>query len=73
MGKKALALEGGSLRCLFSAGVTDLMMEKGLVWDGVIGVSAGALKHRRGAEGTHGGGEPGVCERPAVYGLQEPC
>ncbi len=43
MGKKALALEGGSLRCLFSAGVTDLMMEKGLVWDGVIGVSAGAL------------------------------
>lgn len=43
MTRKALALEGGSLRCLFSAGVTDLMMEKGLEWDGVIGVSAGAL------------------------------
>lgn len=43
MSGKALALEGGSLRCLFSAGVTDLMMEKGLKWDSVIGVSAGAL------------------------------
>ncbi|WP_217957488.1 patatin family protein [Acutalibacter muris] len=43
MSRKALALEGGSLRCLFSAGVTDLMMEEGLLWDGVIGVSAGAL------------------------------
>lgn len=43
MYRKALALEGGSLRCLFSAGVTDLMMEEGLVWDGVFGVSAGAL------------------------------
>lgn len=43
MYRKALALEGGSLRCLFSAGVTDLMMEEGFVWDGVFGVSAGAL------------------------------
>lgn len=43
MNKKALALEGGSLRCLFSAGATDLMMDEGLKWDGVIGVSAGAL------------------------------
>ena len=41
--RKALALEGGSLRCLFTAGVTDLMMEEGLRWDGVFGVSAGAL------------------------------
>ncbi len=43
MNRKALALEGGSLRCLFTAGVTDVMMEQGLVWDGVFGVSAGAL------------------------------
>ena len=41
--KKALALEGGSLRCLFSAGVTDVMLEEGLEYDGVFGVSAGAL------------------------------
>ena len=43
MSKKALALEGGSLRCLFSAGVTDVMLEEGLGYDGVFGVSAGAL------------------------------
>lgn len=43
MTRNALALEGGSLRCLFTAGVTDLMMEEGLSWDGLFGVSAGAL------------------------------
>lgn len=43
MYRKALALEGGSLRCLFTCGVTDLMMDEGFKWDGVIGVSAGAL------------------------------
>ncbi len=43
MSKKALALEGGSLRCLFSAGVTDVMLEEGLGYDGVFGVSAGAF------------------------------
>jgi len=43
LSKKALALEGGSLRCLFSAGVTDVMLEEGLGYDGVFGVSAGAL------------------------------
>ena len=41
--KKALALEGGSLRCMFSAGAVDVMMEQGLLFDGVFGVSAGAL------------------------------
>lgn len=43
MPTKALALEGGSLRCLFSAGVTDVMLEEGAAYDGVFGVSAGAL------------------------------
>lgn len=43
MSRKALALEGGSLRCLFTCGATDLMMDEGLQWDGIIGVSAGAL------------------------------
>ena len=43
MSRKALALEGGSLRCLFTCGATDLMMDNGLQWDGRIGVSAGAL------------------------------
>ena len=40
--KKGLVLEGGGLRALFSAGVTDVMMENGIRFDGLIGVSAGA-------------------------------
>ena len=43
MARIALVLEGGSLRCMFSAGVTDVLLEQGLVADGVFGVSAGAL------------------------------
>lgn len=43
MSKIALVLEGGSLRCMFSSGVTDVMMEQELWPDGVFGVSAGAL------------------------------
>lgn len=41
--KSALVLEGGSLRCMFSAGVLDVMMEAGAAFDGLFGVSAGAL------------------------------
>lgn len=37
-----LVLEGGGLRALFTAGVTDVMMEHGVEFDGLIGVSAGA-------------------------------
>lgn len=40
--KKGLVLEGGGLRALFSAGVTDVMMENQIKFDGLIGVSAGA-------------------------------
>lgn len=40
--KKGLVLEGGGLRALFSAGVTDVMMENQIEFDGLIGVSAGA-------------------------------
>lgn len=39
----ALVLEGGSLRCLYTAGVLDLFMEKNIEFSCVIGVSAGAL------------------------------
>lgn len=41
--KTALVLEGGSLRCMFSAGVVDVMMEQGISFDAVYGVSAGSL------------------------------
>ena len=40
--KKGLVLEGGAMRGLFTAGVTDVMMENSFEFDGLIGVSAGA-------------------------------
>lgn len=39
----SLVLEGGSLRCLFTAGVLDVFMEQGIELSNVIGVSAGSL------------------------------
>ncbi|MBR4341572.1 MAG: patatin family protein [Lachnospiraceae bacterium] len=44
MGKNkiGLVMEGGSMRGMFTAGVTDVMMENGIEFDGAIGVSAGA-------------------------------
>jgi len=38
-----LVLEGGAMRGLFTAGVLDVLMENGIVLDGTIGVSAGAV------------------------------
>lgn len=40
--KKGLVLEGGAMRGMFTAGVTDVMMENGIEFDGLVGVSAGA-------------------------------
>lgn len=40
--KTGLILEGGAMRGLFTAGIIDVMMERGIDFDGVIGVSAGA-------------------------------
>ena len=40
--KKGLILEGGAMRGIFSAGVMDVMMENGIRFDGIVGVSAGA-------------------------------
>lgn len=37
-----LVLEGGALRGLFTAGILDVFMENDLVFDGCVGVSAGA-------------------------------
>ena len=41
--KTGLVLEGGAMRGMFTAGVLDVFMEHGVHFDGVIGVSAGAL------------------------------
>ena len=40
--KKGLIMEGGAMRGLFTAGVTDVLMENKIEFDGAVGVSAGA-------------------------------
>ena len=40
--KRGLILEGGAMRGIFTAGVTDVLLEHGVSFDGAIGVSAGA-------------------------------
>ena len=41
--KIGLVLEGGGMRGLYTAGVLDIFMEKGIHIDGIMGASAGAL------------------------------
>jgi len=41
--KTGLVLEGGALRGMFSCGVLDFFLEQGISFDGMIGVSAGAV------------------------------
>ncbi|MBO5246028.1 MAG: patatin family protein [Eubacterium sp.] len=41
--KTGLVLEGGAMRGMYTAGVLDAFMDQGICFDGVIGVSAGAL------------------------------
>lgn len=41
--KTGLVLEGGAKRGIYTAGVLDVLLENGIMTDGVIGVSAGAI------------------------------
>lgn len=41
--KTGLILEGGGMRGLYTAGILDVLLENGIHFDGVIGVSAGAI------------------------------
>lgn len=41
--KTGLVIEGGGVRGIYAAGVLDAFMEDGLTFDGLIGVSAGAI------------------------------
>lgn len=58
--KTGLVLEGGAQRAIYTAGVLDVFMENGIMFDGVIGVSAGAIhgcsfvsrQHRRSIDYT---------------------
>ncbi len=41
--KKGLVMEGGAMRGMFTAGVTDVFLENNICFDGAVGVSAGAV------------------------------
>ncbi|MCI9163772.1 MAG: patatin family protein [Lachnospiraceae bacterium] len=41
--RTGLVLEGGGMRGIYTAGVLDVFLEKGVEFDGVIGVSAGVV------------------------------
>ena len=41
--KKGLVLEGGAMRGLFTSGILDVFMENDIFFDGVAGISAGAI------------------------------
>ena len=41
--KTGLVLEGGGMRGMYTDGILDVFMDQGLTFDGVIGVSAGAI------------------------------
>jgi len=43
MSKRGLILEGGAMRGMFTAGVLDIFMENDIKFDGIVGVSAGAV------------------------------
>lgn len=52
--KTGLILEGGAMRGLFTAGVIDVLMENNIVFDGAVGVSAGAafgINYKSGQKG----------------------
>ena len=40
--KKGLVMEGGAMRGMFTCGVLDVFMENDIIFDGAVGVSAGA-------------------------------
>lgn len=41
--KTGIVLEGGAMRGMYTAGVLDVFMENGIVFDGAVGTSAGAV------------------------------
>ena len=51
--KTGLVLEGGAMRGMYTAGVLDVFMEHGITFDGVMGVSAGAIAGCSYVSGQH--------------------
>ncbi len=52
--RTGLVLEGGGMRGIYTAGVLDVFMEQGLTFDGLLGVSAGAIHGCSYLSGQHG-------------------
>jgi len=52
--KTGIVLEGGGHRGIYSAGVLDVLRENGIITDGIIGVSAGAVHGASYASGQSG-------------------
>lgn len=73
--KTGLVLEGGGMRGIYTAGVLDVFMENGITFDGVIGVSAGAIHGCSFVSGTERQKYPVLHEvlpQLAVYELSQP-
>lgn len=54
MANKGLVVEGGGTRGIYAAGALDVLGEKGFHFDGVMGVSAGAIHGCSFVAGQHG-------------------
>lgn len=52
--KTGLVLEGGAMRGIYTAGVLDAFMDHGVTFDGVMGVSAGAIHGASYVSGQRG-------------------
>ena len=52
--KYGLVMEGGAMRGLFTAGVTDVLMENGILFNSSVGVSVGACFGCNYKSGQHG-------------------
>ena len=75
MNRTGLVLEGGAMRGIYTAGVLDVFLEEGIHFDGVIGVSAGAIhgiSYVAKQKGRSIRYYKKVLQRPAVYEFLEP-
>lgn len=54
MGKTGLMLEGGGMKCAYSAGVLDAFLKNGITFDYVVGVSAGSANGASYLAGQYG-------------------
>ena len=58
--KTGLVIEGGGVRGIYAAGVLDAFMEHDVSFDGLIGVSAGAVHGCSYLSGQKGRSLPGT-------------